>query len=123
MSCRGGTNGLPCRFAADGEPKPLADDSSVVLYHVVRELLFNVIKHSGARSAGVEVRAADGRIEISVEDDGVGFDATGFGETFGASGGFGLFSIRERLHHLGGSLSIRSSAGEGTRVDVAAPLG
>lgn len=114
--------GIPCRFAADREPKPLTDDSSVVLYHVIRELLFNVIKHSGARSSGVEIRAADGRIEISVVDDGVGFDATGFGETFGTSGGFGLFSIRERLHHLGGSLSIRSTAGEGTRVDVAAPL-
>ena len=115
-------HGIPCRFASDAEPKPLTDDSSVVLYHVVRELLFNVIKHSGARSSGVEIRAADGRIEISVEDDGVGFDATGFGETFGAGGGFGLFSIRERLHQLGGSLAIRSSAGEGTRVEVAAPL-
>ncbi len=115
--------GIPCRFADDARPKPLTGDSSVVLYHVIRELLFNVIKHSGARSAGVEIRAAQRRIEISVEDDGVGFDATGFGETFGASGGFGLFSIRERLHHLGGSLSIHSTAGQGTRVEVAAPLG
>ncbi len=114
--------GIPCGFTRDGEPKPLPDDSNVVLYHAVRELLFNVVKHSGAKRAEVAIEAVDGRIQITVMDDGVGFDATGFGETFGASGGFGLFSIRERLHHLGGSLAIHSSAGEGTRVLIEAPL-
>ena len=113
---------IVCKFDADSAPKPLSDDASVVLYHVVRELLFNVIKHSEAREARVAVRVSDGRIRITVDDDGVGFDATGFGESFGSSGGFGLFSIRERLTHLGGSLAIESGSGRGTRVVVAAPL-
>ncbi len=116
-------HGIVCTFDADAEPKPLTDDSNVVLYHVVRELLFNVIKHSDARQAGVTVRADGDRIRITVRDDGVGIDTTGFGETFGSSGGFGLFSIHERLNHLGGSLAIESSAGNSTCVVVTAPLG
>ncbi len=115
-------HGIPCTFDTDRSPKPLADDSSVVLFHAVRELLFNVVKHAGASRARVGVRAAEGSIRITVQDDGVGFDTTGFGETFGSSGGFGLFSIHERLNHLGGSLAIESDSGKGTRVVVAAPL-
>ncbi len=115
-------HGIPCTFETDGAPKPLADDSNVVLYHVVRELLFNVVKHAEARRAGVAVSASGDRIRITVQDDGVGIDTTGFGETFGSSGGFGLFSIHERLNHLGGSLAIESNSGRGTRVVVTAPL-
>ncbi len=116
-------HGLACAFEADRAPKPLTDDSNVVLYHVVRELLFNVIKHSEAHRAVVRVSADEDRIRITVEDDGVGIDTTGFGETFGSSGGFGLFSIHERLNHLGGSLAVESETGQGTRVVVTAPLG
>ncbi len=116
-------HGIACTFDTDPAPKPLTDDSNVVLYHVVRELLFNVIKHSEARRAGVAVRASDDKIRITVQDDGVGIDTTGFGETFGSSGGFGLFSIHERLTHLGGSLAIEPDSGKGTRVVVTAPLG
>ncbi len=116
-------HGIRCRFEGDSEPKPLSDDASVVLYQVVRELLFNVIKHSQAREARVAVRAGEDQIQITVEDDGVGFDATGFGDSFGTSGGFGLFSIHERLTHLGGDLTIESGPGQGTRVVATAPLG
>ena len=116
-------HGIACGFDTDRASKPLTDDSNVVLYYVVRELLFNVVKHAEAHRARVAVRVDGGEIRITVEDDGVGFDATGFGETFGASGGFGLFSIRERLNHLGGSLAVESDSGRGTRVVVTAPLG
>ena len=115
-------HGIPCSFDSDQLPKPLSDDSSVVLYHVVRELLFNVVKHAEAQQARIVIRAPGDLIRITVQDDGVGFDATGFGETFGSSGGFGLFSIRERLNHLGGSLVIESGSGQGTRARVTAPL-
>ncbi len=115
-------HGMLCDFETDRAPKPLPDDSNVVLYHAVRELLFNVIKHAEASRARVGVRAEEGFVRITVEDNGVGIDTTGFGETFGASGGFGLFSIHERLNHLGGSLAIESDAVRGTRVIVVAPL-
>lgn len=118
----GERHAITCTFDTDPLPKPLTDDSNVVLYHVVRELLFNVVKHSEARRARVTVRATEGNIRITVRDDGVGIDTTGFGETFGSSGGFGLFSIHERLNHLGGSLAIESDSGNGTRVVVTAPL-
>ena len=60
---------------------------------------------------------------LSVEDDGVGFDAAAAGESFTASGGFGLFSIGQQLAHIAGRLEVTSSPGEGTRVVVTAPLG
>ncbi|MCP3961141.1 MAG: PAS domain S-box protein [bacterium] len=114
--------GVPCVCDIDTEPKALSDDTSVVLFQIVRELLFNIAKHAGARAAKVTVSSSRRQVQVTVEDDGVGFDATGIGEMPSASGGFGLFSIRERLNHLGGSFAIRSSAGEGTAVVISTPL-
>jgi len=64
----------------------------------------------------------DGNIRIVVQDDGDGFDASHFNAGGKRSKGFGLFSIRERLHYIGGQMAIESIGGRGTRVTVIAPL-
>ena len=115
-------HGIRFQFQAEQGPKPLADDVTVVLYRIVRELLNNVAKHAQARSARLWVHGNGDEIQIALEDDGVGFDATEAGQGFGPGGGFGLFNIREQLHHLGGRLEIESSPGRGTRAVVVAPL-
>jgi len=61
-------------------------------------------------------------IRVSVEDDGVGFDISKAGSHDYKTGGFGLFSIRERLGHIGGHLEIQSKPGRGTRVALTAPI-
>jgi signal transduction histidine kinase len=93
-----------------------------VLYRAARELLINVTKHSEAQRAGVGLERQDHNIRICVADDGKGFDASLAGDGFSATGGFGLFNIREYLRHAGGTLQIKSAPGQGTEVVLTVPL-
>jgi signal transduction histidine kinase len=115
-------HGLPCRFEDDGQAKPLEEDLRAVLFRSVRELLVNVVKHAHARSAKVSLRKEGGDMRIVVEDDGVGFESSGAELYPGQSGGFGLFSILERLTYFGGRVHIESEPGRGTRITLVAPL-
>jgi PAS domain S-box-containing protein len=113
---RGG--GIQFHFRADRWRDPGAE-LAIVLYRSVRELLFNVVKHAQASHVRIAIDAAGDQVRIVIEDDGVGFAAAG--QIFDASGGFGLFTVREQLIHVGGRLEIDSSTGEGTRVRLFAP--
>ena len=115
-------DGIPSKFREDGQPKPLDDDMRVLLFQAVRELLVNVAKHAQAQSVEVAMQRDGNNVQIIVEDDGVGFDAFPIGSHWSEIKGFGLFSIRERLDHLGGQLKIVSKPGHGTRVTLVAPL-
>jgi signal transduction histidine kinase len=102
----------------DGSPKPLKKDVNILLYQTVRELFMNIVKHSQAHQVNVGISREAGAIKIVVEDDGIGFDASKIDTELT----FGFFSIRERLRYLGGSLSIDTGPGRGTRVTVTSPL-
>jgi len=115
-------DGIPSKFQDDRQPKPLDDDVSVLLFQAVRELLINVVKHAQAQSVEVSMQRVGGHVQISVEDDGVGFYALPISPHWSEIKGFGLFSIRERLDHLGGQLKINSQPGQGTQVTLVAPL-
>ena len=97
------------------------EDVVILLFQSVRELLFNAAKHAGTRMARVEVRFEAGRIRIDVEDEGVGFDPAQPYEEGAQSKGMGLFSIKERLSYLGGSLEIDSAPGCGSRFKLITP--
>ncbi len=114
--------GIATEFEDDGQPKPLDDEVCVFLFRDVRELLINVVKHAQAKKVKVSVRRVSKQIQVSVEDDGWGFDPEKIAATAVRRGGFGLFSIRERLEQLGGELEIESAPGHGTRVTIMAPL-
>jgi signal transduction histidine kinase/CheY-like chemotaxis protein len=88
------------------------------LFHAVRELLFNVVKHAGVSAASLRVDTADGSLRVTVEDHGAGMPMDS--STLPADR-FGLFSIRERLELLDGRLEIHSGQ-EGTRVTMHIPL-
>lgn len=107
-------------FDDDGQPKPLSDDLRVLLFQAVRELLVNIVKHAQARKAKVLLRADGDQVLVEVKDDGVGFDTTKIESNADC---FGLFSIQQRLEPLGGSLSVESKIGHGTRVTLVAPMG
>ena len=106
----------------DGGTLQVSDDVSGLLFRAVRELLLNTVKHAGAGTARVDYRMDDDGISICVTDDGAGFDVQALQPENGPGPGFGLFSIRERLGHLGGSLSIESSQGAGTKATLRLPL-
>ncbi|MHC4254113.1 MAG: PAS domain-containing sensor histidine kinase, partial [Planctomycetota bacterium] len=114
--------GLSVQFEDDGQDKPVSEDIRVMLFQGVRELLVNVAKHAQAKKVKVSVQKAADEIRVEVEDDGKGFDNLGKRPHNVASGGFGLFSIRERLGHMGGRFDIESKPDQGTRVTLTAPL-
>lgn len=102
------------------EPLSLSRDIEVLLFQATRELLVNVVKHAKAQSATVNFSSHGQRVRIGVSDDGAGFNIK---KTFqpNLNGGFGLYSIRERLRHVGGQLAIKSKPGQGTTVIITAP--
>lgn len=114
--------GIQIELQDDGEPKPMDDDIRVVLFTAVRELLVNVAKHAQARKAVISICREGGRINICVVDDGTGFESSKIELQAGSRGGFGLFSIRERLGHFGGYLEVQSELGHGSRINLVAPL-
>jgi PAS domain S-box-containing protein len=100
----------------------LDEDLKVLLFRAVQELLLNVVKHAHAQNIRVSLSSEDKQLLIKVEDDGVGFDIPQEGHHLTDSRGFGLFSISERLRHVGGRLEIDSSHGQGTQVSLTVPL-
>ena len=100
--------------------KHLNPDVKTILFQVIRELLNNVVKHSGAQNAHVTIDMDNGHFSMKVTDDGAGFDPQMLGAPT-VDGGFGLYSIRERLLAIGGSLRIESAPGTGTVVTAILP--
>ncbi|MHC4618463.1 MAG: PAS domain S-box protein [Planctomycetota bacterium] len=115
-------HGLSTEFKTDGRAKPLDHNVRVLLFQAVRELLVNVAKHAKARRVTVSAQRVAEEIRLTVEDDGVGFNTSKIGSRSDKSGGFGLFSIRERLGLVGGRLDIDSKPDRGTRVTLLAPI-
>ena len=101
--------------------KPLSDDVKILLFHMVRELFVNIIKHSRADVVSVKFRRGLKKYQIIIEDNGVGFPARD-NKDFRDLRGMGLFSIRERLNSLGGQISIVSEQDRGTIVSVIVPV-
>jgi PAS domain S-box-containing protein len=99
-------------------PDSIPDDAALCLYRVAQESLRNVVNHSRAESASVELSAGDDEVRLTVMDSGVGYDPDQIRER----NGLGVISMRERLRAIGGRLSIRSAPGEGTTVEAAVPL-
>ena len=110
------------QFMGDNRPKPISDDLAELLFRAVQQLLVNVVKHAQTQEARVAVVTEGEYVRIRVEDKGIGFDASKIESQEDRARRFGLFSIRERLHHLGGSVAILSEAGRGTQVSLTAPL-
>jgi signal transduction histidine kinase len=92
------------------------------LYRSIRELLINVAKHADAQTVVISLTKVDDNIQITIQDDGIGFDTSYLESQISKSSGFGIFSIRERLANIGGNFKIQSSKGKGTIVTLQVPL-
>ena len=104
------------RYRYHSVPESVPPETSLCVYRVAQECLANVAKHSGARSASVLLAGALGAVRLVVSDSGSGFDLD---ET---TAGLGLVSIRERVRLVNGTLSIKTKAGAGTKVEVGVPI-
>lgn len=100
---------------SDRIPADLPDEYNTAIYRLVQEALNNAARHAGAKNARVRVEPAEGRIRVIVSDDGRGFDPR-------KTRGMGILGMQERVHRLGGILSIDSQRGGGTRLNAELPL-
>lgn len=115
-------HGLNVVVEASG-PFRLPTDVRLLVYQLVRELLFNVVKHAGIDQAFVNIIRDEDQLVVTVEDQGSGFDVAREGTQSSArQGGFGLRSVRQRLDLFGGHLDLETAPGQGTRVTFFMPL-
>ena len=95
-----------------------------MVFLAVRELLFNVVKHSGVREARVELAGESGSfLRVTVRDGGRGFDPKALVGVPPSGTGLGLLTMRERIEMLGGTLDLRGADGGGVEAVVTAPSG
>lgn len=113
-------HGLELALDFQDECQVTSEDLRVLIFQLVRELLFNIVKHAGTLKAELVVYEQNEELHIQIFDHGKGFDVE---EVFGLTErqGFGLFSIKERIELFGGRLEIRSSPGQGTQSTIIIP--
>jgi signal transduction histidine kinase len=107
--------GLNVTMAATNVNDQLPEEHKTCIYRVTQEALNNCARHAQATSVQVVVRGEEGRIRVSVHDDGSGFDAE-------RVRGLGLLGMEERVRHLGGKLTVGSRPGRGTLLSVELPV-
>jgi PAS domain S-box-containing protein len=103
---------------AEGDFDSLDSETAHCLYRIAQEALHNVVKHADARHAEVHLLRIDGSTELTVADDGKGFDVV---KTRKSGHGLGLLSINERVRLAGGTLSVVTEWQKGTRIRVSIP--
>jgi PAS domain S-box-containing protein len=112
--------GLQLKIEANDNLGQLNNHMRVLLFQAIRELLFNVVKHSGTLEATIKLERSNGQGRITVNDLGQGFDTSTF--MIDPIGAHGLLLIRDRLSLMHGSLSVQSTPGKGTQVVVEFPM-
>jgi PAS domain S-box-containing protein len=119
--CRdfGATQNVAIEFVPHDVPRLVPDDIALCLYRVVQEALQNVVKHSGAATAKVELSGSGSELCLVVSDQGCGFESSAKTD----EGSLGLISMRERVRLVRGRISVQSIEGQGTRIMVLVPLG
>ena len=100
----------------------LPADTELALYRILQEALKNVEKHARARHVTIHLAKRDETVQLTINDDGIGFDPDHFPVGSKGKGGFGLLGIRERASSVGGVLKIKSIRRAGTEIDVHIPL-
>jgi two-component system sensor histidine kinase UhpB len=106
-------------LALDGLDGRLSSDAEIVLYRVFQEAMINVAKHAHASTARVQAKRNGRVLRLSVEDDGVGFDASAQNLR---ERGVGLFSMAERLALIGGVLRVKSALAGGSTIIAEVPI-
>ena len=110
--------GLPVSCETDESVKELSPGAALCLYRIAQEALGNAAKYSEAKKVEVRLTRSDGRVWLSVSDNGVGCTP----DQVGKSGGLGLINMRERVLQLDGKFEFNSEPGRGTTVKATVPF-
>lgn len=95
----------------------VSDSVKILLYRIVQEALNNIVKHANAKHIYVLLEREDGEVRLVVEDDGVGFKPS----KQRSIRHVGLLAMKDSVELLGGTISIKSAPGKGTRIEVCCP--
>ncbi len=109
---------LRVRFTARSLPESFPGGVSLCLYRVAQECFQNILKHSRASEVSVVLSGVARGVRLTIKDNGAGFDLT----APEAKAGLGIINMKERVRLVGGSFSIYSKPGRGTRVVIEAPV-
>jgi signal transduction histidine kinase len=111
-------NAVQCSLECFGSTGPIDEPRAMLIYRIVQESLTNVSRYANAASVSIRISFTAKEIDVSIADDGSGFDA---GEVM-IKKTFGLLGMRERALTLGGDLLILSRPGQGTTIAVKVPV-
>lgn len=116
-------HGLEVILESEIQELVLEEDKTIQLYQMIRELLFNVLKHAQVNRANLKIAILDGsNLVISVKDEGVGFSVPLNQSEDHSQKGFGLWSISERVESLGGVIHVQSIPNQGSKVSLVIPI-
>ncbi|MHB8873391.1 MAG: sensor histidine kinase [Myxococcaceae bacterium] len=108
---------LEVQFERSGLVEKLSPDAQLTLFRVLQECLSNAVKHAEAKKVNVKLLFGEGRVNLSVKDDGKGFDLK-----TPKHGHYGLINMRERAMKIGGEVIIDSTPGAGSQVSFSIPI-
>jgi signal transduction histidine kinase len=114
--------GIKVQFESSGLSQRLDPVVEVALFRIIQEAINNITKYAEAHSVKIKLESKDQKIVVLIEDDGKGFDAEYILNNRNERKSLGLLGIEERVTLLGGTFSIKSQIGQGTRLTIAIPL-
>jgi signal transduction histidine kinase len=100
----------------------LSAETELALYRILQQALANVEKHAQARHVVVALTLHASFVRLAIKDDGIGFDPDHLARRLKGKGGLDLLSMRERASYVGGALTVKSTRGGGTKIEVSIPL-
>ncbi len=115
--------GLTILLEADPQTGRLPAAVETACFRVVQEAITNVVRHAGARQVQVRVERQPGAVQLTVRDDGRGFDPEAVRGTSSEGRGFGMLAMRERVELLGGTFTLESAPAQGTTIRARLPVG
>lgn len=115
--------GIRTEFRFFGDRMRLNPDVEITIFRVLQEILTNVKKHSGAKNCYVKLEFSDGKVNLAVTDDGIGFEINQENSNEESRQHFGIMTIKERIALVDGSFNIESKPGQGTKVFVSILFG
>jgi signal transduction histidine kinase len=114
--------GVSVRCETEGEERRLPLEVETAVFRIVQEAINNVARHSEAGTVLIQIALGWDRLSIEIEDDGKGFDPADTASPAPTGRGLGLLGMRERVELLGGTLTLDSSPGQGTRLALSVPI-
>ena len=117
-------NGISVTLKTYGSFNGLGAPIQITIFRIIQESLSNIRKHSKANSASIVIERSMVKLNLSIVDDGIGFDSENYRKMSNPiEGGFGLMNIKERVELVNGQFQITSSSSRGTKLSLFIPLG